>query len=95
MTSLISLAILGIVAGALGKLIMPGKDPGGWFITMLLGIGGAVVGGFVGGLINKGAAKSDGLIPSLSSVIFAVIGVLILLAAYRFYLSKKHGGGKS
>jgi len=45
---------LGLVAGILGKVIMPGKDPGGWFITILLGIAGAFVGGWVGSFVGLG-----------------------------------------
>lgn len=48
MFSLLWMCIVGLIAGAIAKLIMPGKDPGGWFITMLLGIGGSIVAGFLG-----------------------------------------------
>jgi uncharacterized membrane protein YeaQ/YmgE (transglycosylase-associated protein family) len=52
---ILSWAIFGLIAGALAKWIMPGKDPGGIFITMLLGIAGALVGGFLGSTIGLGA----------------------------------------
>ena len=48
MGNLIYWILLGLAAGALAKFLMPGKDPGGWIITILLGIGGSVVGGFLG-----------------------------------------------
>lgn len=69
--------IIGAIAGALGKLIMPGDDPGGLIITILLGIGGALLGGFLAGLIGLGGG---GLIWTL---ITATLGALILLAIYR------------
>ena len=78
MFHLIWVAVIGLVVGALAKLIMPGKDPGGIFITMLLGIAGAFLGTFVGRAIGHyGADESAGFIMSL-------IGALILLAIYHF-----------
>ena len=77
MFQLLWMCIIGLIAGALAKLIMPGKDPGGIFITMLLGIAGALVAGFLGrtlGWYQEG--QSAGLI-------FSVIGAIILLAVYR------------
>ena len=78
MFHLIWVAILGLIIGALAKLIMPGKDPGGIFITMLLGIAGAFLGTFLGRFVGHyGADQSAGFIMSL-------IGALILLAIYHF-----------
>ncbi len=78
MFHLIWVAILGLIVGALAKLIMPGKDPGGIFITMLLGIAGAFLGTFLGRFVGHyGADQSAGFIMSL-------IGALILLAIYHF-----------
>ncbi len=78
MFHLIWVAVIGLVVGALAKLIMPGKDPGGIFITMLLGIAGAFLGTFLGRFIGHyGADESAGFIMSL-------IGALILLAIYHF-----------
>ncbi|MCV5264084.1 GlsB/YeaQ/YmgE family stress response membrane protein, partial [Escherichia coli] len=53
---IISWIILGLIAGALAKWLMPGKDGGGWIATMLLGIAGAFVGGFLGGILGFGGA---------------------------------------
>lgn len=75
--SLLWTALIGLIAGALAKAIMPGKDSGGIIITMLLGIAGAMVGTFLGrtlGWYNTG--ESAGLI-------MAVIGAVILLFGYR------------
>ena len=75
--------IVGLIVGAIAKLLMPGRDPGGWIITMLLGIAGSVVAGFLGralGLYHAGDA-GPGLIAS-------VIGAIILLALYRVVLRR-------
>jgi uncharacterized membrane protein YeaQ/YmgE (transglycosylase-associated protein family) len=72
--------IIGAIAGALGKLIMPGDDPGGIIVTILLGIAGAFVGGFLASLIGIGGG---GII---WSIIIATIGAIILLAIYRAFV---------
>ena len=69
--------IIGGIAGALAKLIMPGDDPGGIIVTILIGIAGAFVGGFLTSLIGMG---SGGLI---WTIIVATVGAIILLAIYR------------
>ena len=71
--------IFGLIAGALAKFVMPGKDPGGCLITSLLGIGGAVVGGFIGTQLGFGTV--DGF--DLRSFGIAILGSIILLAIYR------------
>ena len=71
--------VLGLVAGILAKLVMPGKDPGGIIITILLGIGGAVVGGFLGTLIGFGNVSGF----DLRSVAIAVGGAVLLLFLHR------------
>jgi uncharacterized membrane protein YeaQ/YmgE (transglycosylase-associated protein family) len=73
--------ILGLVAGALAKLIMPGKDPGGWFVTILIGVCGAIVGGFIGSIIGFGGVTGF----DFRSLIVAVAGSLLLLWGYRAY----------
>jgi uncharacterized membrane protein YeaQ/YmgE (transglycosylase-associated protein family) len=79
--------ILGLIAGAIAKAIMPGRDPGGLIVTILLGIVGSVIGGFIGrALFGYGSANDAGGVTEpgfLMSLIFAVIGALILLAGYR------------
>jgi len=79
MWSLISWILLGLIAGALAKLIYPGDQGGGIFATIILGILGALVGGWLGGLIfgTTGGATVGAL--SISSVIFAIIGAIILI----------------
>lgn len=69
--------IIGAIAGALGKLIMPGNDPGGFIVTIILGIAGAFVGGFLASLIGLGGGGF------IWTIIVATIGAIILLAIYR------------
>jgi len=68
--------IIGLIAGAIAKLLMPGKDPGGIVVTMLLGVAGAFVGGFLFRLLGFGGEGPAGLFG-------AIIGALVLLLLYR------------
>ena len=85
MMNLLFWIIFGLIAGALAKFIMPGKDPGGFIVTTLLGIGGAVVGGFIGRLLGLGPVSGF----NLPSFFIAVAGALVLLAGYRVLMKKK------
>ena len=77
MMQLLWMAIIGLVVGALAKLIMPGKDPGGILITMLLGIAGSLLAGWLGRAVGwYQAGQSAGFIMSL-------VGAIVLLAIYR------------
>jgi uncharacterized membrane protein YeaQ/YmgE (transglycosylase-associated protein family) len=76
---IISWLILGLIAGALAKWIMPGDDPGGIWVTILIGIVGAFVGGFIGSLVGLGTV--GGL--SIGSILTAVGGAVLLLFFYR------------
>ncbi|MPZ21821.1 MAG: GlsB/YeaQ/YmgE family stress response membrane protein, partial [Luteitalea sp.] len=67
------------VAGAIAKLIMPGKDPGGFIVTILLGVAGALVGGFIGTSLGWGTVTGFNFV----SMAMAVIGALLLLLIYR------------
>ena len=71
--------VFGLIAGALAKLIMPGADPGGWIITILLGIAGALVGGFIGSALGFGSVSGF----NLPSMLIAILGAIVLLALYR------------
>jgi uncharacterized membrane protein YeaQ/YmgE (transglycosylase-associated protein family) len=82
---ILSWIFLGLVAGALAKFIMPGKQGGGLLITMLLGIGGAVVGGFLGSLIGMGKVESF----DLGGILIATIGAIVLLVAHRLFTKSK------
>jgi uncharacterized membrane protein YeaQ/YmgE (transglycosylase-associated protein family) len=71
------MAIIGLVVGALAKLIMPGKDPGGIIVTALIGVAGALLAGFLGRAAGwYGAGEPAGFIAS-------IVGAVILLAIYR------------
>jgi len=76
---IISWIVVGLIAGVLGKLIMPGRDPGGFIVTILIGMAGAVVGGFVVGLL--GGTGATGF--NIWSILVATLGAIILLALYR------------
>lgn len=81
--SILGWVLFGLVVGALAKLVMPGKDPGGIIVTMLLGIAGAVLGGFVGramGLYEAGQA---------AGFIMAFLGAVLLLALYRMFVGRR------
>ncbi len=80
-TALIFWVIVGLIAGALAKLIMPGDDPGGIVVTIILGVVGAIIGGFLLSLLGIGAGAGSG--GFIFSIIAGVIGALILLAIYR------------
>lgn len=77
---IISWIVLGLVAGALAKWLMPGPDGGGWFMTMLLGVAGAFVGGYLGSLLGAGVT-GGGL--NLASIGTATAGAVVLLFVYR------------
>jgi uncharacterized membrane protein YeaQ/YmgE (transglycosylase-associated protein family) len=78
---IISWILLGLIAGALAKWIMPGKDPGGIIVTILIGIAGALVGGWVGSIVGIGSVS--GL--NFGSIATSVGGAIILLAIYRWF----------
>ena len=81
--SFIWMIIVGLVAGLLARAIKPGNDPLGWIMTIVLGIVGAMLGGFVAGLIGINA---DG---GFTGLIFSVIGAIILLFIYEMIMSKR------
>jgi uncharacterized membrane protein YeaQ/YmgE (transglycosylase-associated protein family) len=75
--------VFGLIVGALAKLVMPGRDPGGIIVTMLLGIAGAVIGGFAGralGLYGEGEA---------AGFFMSFLGAVILLALYRMMVGRR------
>ena len=80
--------IIGLVAGAIAKLIMPGKDPGGIIVTMLIGVAGALIAGFLGralGWYDHG--EGAGFIAS-------ILGSILLLAIYRLAVGRRGGLGR-
>ncbi|MER7519125.1 GlsB/YeaQ/YmgE family stress response membrane protein [Streptomyces sp. NPDC126499] len=73
--------LVGLIAGIIAKLLMPGKDPGGFIVTILIGVAGGLLGGWLGKVIF-GVDSIDGFF-ELSTWIAAIVGSLILLAIYR------------
>jgi uncharacterized membrane protein YeaQ/YmgE (transglycosylase-associated protein family) len=75
--------LFGLVAGVIAKLVMPGKDPGGFIVTILIGIAGGLLGGFIGralGLYGEGDTVG---------IIMAIVGAIILLAIYRMVVKPR------
>ncbi|MFO0997081.1 MAG: GlsB/YeaQ/YmgE family stress response membrane protein [Alphaproteobacteria bacterium] len=76
---IVSWIVLGLIAGAIAKFIMPGDDPGGFFVTILIGVVGAVIGGFISTALGFG--EVSGL--NFQSILVAVAGSVVLLIGYR------------
>jgi uncharacterized membrane protein YeaQ/YmgE (transglycosylase-associated protein family) len=74
----------GLIVGIIGKLLMPGRDPGGFVITIIFGIAGALLGGFIGR--SLGLYREDDPV----GFIMAVIGSIVLLVIYRFAVGRRH-----
>jgi len=88
MIAIIGWIVFGLIAGLIAKAIMPGRDPGGLMITILLGIVGSVIGGFIGqALFGYGRSVNDSGDLSrpgfLMSLVLSVVGAIVLLAGYR------------
>jgi uncharacterized membrane protein YeaQ/YmgE (transglycosylase-associated protein family) len=75
--------IFGAIVGAIAKLIMPGKDPGGIIVTIILGILGSIVGGFLMGLVLPGRDTGP------ASWIGAILGAILLLFIYRMIVARR------
>jgi uncharacterized membrane protein YeaQ/YmgE (transglycosylase-associated protein family) len=84
---ILSWIVFGLIAGALAKWIMPGKDPGGIIVTISLGVAGGIVGGYLGNLLGWGAV--DGF--DIRSFFLAIVGAILLLTGYRFLKQKRAG----
>ena len=82
---ILALIVVGLIAGLLAKLVMPGDDPGGLILTTLIGIAGAFVGGFVVGIL--GGAGLTGF--NIWSILLATLGAVILLAIYRLFAGRR------
>ena len=75
--------LFGLVVGAIAKLLMPGRDPGGWIVTILLGIAGSFVGGWVAGMLTGNADRGP------AGWIGAIIGAIVLLLLYRLFVGRR------
>jgi uncharacterized membrane protein YeaQ/YmgE (transglycosylase-associated protein family) len=86
---ILSWIVMGLIAGVIAKMIMPGKDPGGFIVTILIGIAGGVIGGYIGKLTGLGGVSGF----SVGSIALAVAGAILLLIGYR--IAKKPVPGAS
>jgi uncharacterized membrane protein YeaQ/YmgE (transglycosylase-associated protein family) len=77
--------IIGLVIGALAKMLMPGRDPGGFIITMLLGVAGSFVALLIGRTMGMYDAGNEG-----PGIIASVLGAVVLLALYRTVMGRRH-----
>jgi uncharacterized membrane protein YeaQ/YmgE (transglycosylase-associated protein family) len=82
---ILALIVVGLIAGLLAKLVMPGDDPGGLILTTLIGIAGAFVGGFVVGILGGGGVTGF----NIWSILVATLGAVILLAIYRLFAGRR------
>ena len=82
--SLLWTIVIGLVVGAIAKLLMPGRDPGGFIITILLGIAGSFIAGYVGKAAGwyRGVDQAPGIIAS-------VLGAMVLLLLYRLIVRRR------
>ena len=80
---ILSWIIFGLIAGVIAKLVMPGRDPGGCIVTMLIGIAGACVGGSIYSLFTDRPWSMEFMQFDLGSMVLAIIGAVVILAIYR------------
>jgi uncharacterized membrane protein YeaQ/YmgE (transglycosylase-associated protein family) len=86
---IIAFIILGALAGALAKALMPGDDPGGFIVTTIIGVVGALLGGFLAGALFDADPLDEFF--DISSWLTAIIGAIILLVIYRLVVSRRGG----
>jgi uncharacterized membrane protein YeaQ/YmgE (transglycosylase-associated protein family) len=84
---IIAFLILGLLAGAIAKALLPGDDPGGIIVTMLIGVAGALIGGFLAGVLFN-AEPMDQFF-DLSTWLTAIVGSIVLLVVYRMVTSNR------
>lgn len=80
----LSWIIIGLLAGGIAKMVMPGKDPGGCIVTILLGIGGAMVAGFLGRALGWYGEADQG-----AGFLAAIVGAILILFIYRLVLKRR------
>jgi len=78
--NIIAWILVGLIGGSLAKLLMPGRDPGGIIITILLGIAGALLGGFLSVALGLGNGVDDF---DIGTIVLSVVGAMLILAGYR------------
>ena len=84
---ILAFLILGLIAGAIAKLILPGRQSGGWIVTMLLGVVGALLGGWIGSAIFGVGLEEFW---SIQTWLIAIIGSLVTIGIYTAVTSRRH-----
>ena len=84
---IIAFIILGLLAGAIAKAVLPGDDPGGIIVTALIGIVGAILGGFLAGVLFDADPMDEFF--DISSWLTAIVGAIILLVIYRMVVGRR------
>jgi uncharacterized membrane protein YeaQ/YmgE (transglycosylase-associated protein family) len=77
--------VVGLIGGTLGKLLLPGKDPGGIILTILLGIAGAMLGGFLAVALDISNGVDDF---DIGSIVLSIVGTMLILLVYRFAVGR-------
>jgi uncharacterized membrane protein YeaQ/YmgE (transglycosylase-associated protein family) len=83
MVGVLGWIVFGLIVGAIAKLVMPGRDPGGFIVTILLGIAGALIGGYIGRVAGW-YGPNDG-----AGFLMSILGAIILLALYRMLFARR------
>jgi uncharacterized membrane protein YeaQ/YmgE (transglycosylase-associated protein family) len=86
---IIAFIILGLIAGAIAKALLPGDDPGGFIITMIIGVAGALIGGFLAGVVFDADPLDEFF--DISTWITAIVGSIVLLLIYRMIAGRRRG----
>jgi uncharacterized membrane protein YeaQ/YmgE (transglycosylase-associated protein family) len=86
---IIAFIILGLLAGAIAKALMPGEDPGGWIVTTVIGVVGAILGGLLAGVLFNAHPLDEFF--DISTWLTAIVGSIILLALYRVVVDRRGG----
>ena len=84
---IIAFIILGLLAGAIAKAVLPGDDPGGFIVTALIGVAGALIGGFLAGALFGGDPMDEFF--DISTWLTAIVGSIILLLIYRLFVGRR------
>jgi uncharacterized membrane protein YeaQ/YmgE (transglycosylase-associated protein family) len=83
MLSILGWIVFGLIVGAIAKLLMPGRDPGGFIVTILLGIAGALLGGFLGRALGLYGPED------VAGFVMSLVGAIVLLLLYRLVIARR------
>jgi uncharacterized membrane protein YeaQ/YmgE (transglycosylase-associated protein family) len=90
---IIAFIILGLLAGMIAKALLPGDDPGGWIVTAIIGVVGALLGGFLAGALFDADPLDEFF--DISTWLTAIVGAIVLLVIYRVIVNRRSGGVRS